>query len=306
MELRHLRYLVAVAEEQSFLRAAQRLRVAQSALSKQIQDLEREIGVALFHRVPRGVRLTPGGEAFVREARNTLANAERAVRAAQAAEDAGEAVLRFGHGALGARAPFVLQLMTTFRRMYPGTEIAVHHLEEAEQHKAVMDGTIDLAVTYIAESPNNGMASVLLMDCACDGVLLPADHPLAQNERVHLRELADLTYLSPSTQHWPRLCRAIFNAFAERGLTVSRTRAMKPDTHTGIMEVAVGGGWVLANDAYEAVYRTITPDIVFRRFYDAPIPVHLGLIWNEQTTSRWVQPMVDLARQSSPLAMAMG
>jgi DNA-binding transcriptional LysR family regulator len=299
MELRHLRYLVAVAEEQSFLRAARRLRVAQSALSKQIQDLEREIGVELFHRVPRGVRLTPGGEAFVREARSTLANAERAVRTAQEARDAGEAVLHLGHGALGARAPFVLQLMATFRRTYPGTEIAVHHLEEADQHKALMDHTIDLAVTYLAEPPEEGLASVLLMECACDGVLIPADHPLAQHDRVHLRELTALTYLSPSTQHYPRLCRAIFSGFAERGLAVTRTRAMATDTHTGIMEVAVGGGWVLANDAYEAVYRNITPDIVFRRFHEPPIPMHLGLIWNAETTSRWVQPMVDIARQSS-------
>jgi hypothetical protein len=80
---------------------------------------------------------------------------------------------------------------------------------------------------------------------------------------------------------------------------------MAADTHTGIMQVAVGGGWVLANDAYEAVYRPITPDIVFRRFYEPPIMVHLGLIWNDQTSSRWVQPMVDLARRSSPPAVSV-
>src|SRR5205807_10589376 len=72
MELRHFRYFVAVAEEHSFAHAARRLRVAQPALSKQIRDLETELGVTLFERLPRGVRLTPAGEAFLADARGTL------------------------------------------------------------------------------------------------------------------------------------------------------------------------------------------------------------------------------------------
>src|SRR5207244_1591118 len=79
MELRHLRYFVAVAEEGSFLRAGRRLRVAQPALSKQIRDLEREVGVKLFERLPRGARVTPAGEHFLRDTRNTLESAMRAV-----------------------------------------------------------------------------------------------------------------------------------------------------------------------------------------------------------------------------------
>src|SRR5207302_1148991 len=79
MELRHLRYFVAVAEEGSFLRAAGRLRVAQPALSKQIRDLEREVGVKLFERLPRGARVTRAGEPFLSNARSALESATRAV-----------------------------------------------------------------------------------------------------------------------------------------------------------------------------------------------------------------------------------
>src|SRR2546423_15679082 len=82
MELRHFRYFVAVAEEHSFAHAARRLRVAQPALSKQIRDLETELGVTLFERLPRGVRLTPAGEAFLADARGTLEAAGRAVTGA--------------------------------------------------------------------------------------------------------------------------------------------------------------------------------------------------------------------------------
>src|SRR5439155_15726987 len=101
MELRHLRYFVAVAEEGSFVRAAGRLRVAQPALSKQIRDLEREVGVTLFHRLPRGIRLTPAGEAFLVEARGTLTAAGRAVTSARGAAKDGASDLEFAHGELG-------------------------------------------------------------------------------------------------------------------------------------------------------------------------------------------------------------
>src|SRR5258708_25552433 len=83
MELRHLRYFVAVAEEGSFLGAASRLRVAQPALSKQIHDLEHEVGVKLFERRPRGTRVTPAGEAFLRHAREALESAAPAVATAR-------------------------------------------------------------------------------------------------------------------------------------------------------------------------------------------------------------------------------
>src|SRR5256885_11604903 len=85
MELRHFRYFVAVAEEHSFAHAARRLRVAQPALSKQIRDLETELGVTLFERLPRGVRLTPAGGAFLADARGPLEAAGRPVTSAPSA-----------------------------------------------------------------------------------------------------------------------------------------------------------------------------------------------------------------------------
>jgi len=91
MELRHLRYFIAVAEERSFLAAAARLRVAQSALSKQVRDLEDELGATLFERGPRGVNLTASGRAFLVEARRTLDVASRAVATARGAARAAPA-----------------------------------------------------------------------------------------------------------------------------------------------------------------------------------------------------------------------
>src|SRR5256885_10692355 len=104
MELRHFRYFVAVAEEHSFAQAARRLRVAQPALSKQIRDLETELGVTLFERIPRGVRLTRSGEAFLADARGTLDAAGRAMISARSAGKNGASDLEFAHGELSVRS----------------------------------------------------------------------------------------------------------------------------------------------------------------------------------------------------------
>src|ERR1700740_732110 len=98
MELRHLRYFVAVAEEHSFIRAAERLHVAQPALSKQIRDLEVELGTVLFRRGPRGGPPPPAGRAFLVEARHTLEGATRAIASARGAAAGHDAPLRFAHG----------------------------------------------------------------------------------------------------------------------------------------------------------------------------------------------------------------
>src|SRR5207249_3811224 len=111
MELRHLRYFVGVAEEHGFARAARRLNVAQPALSKQIHDLETELGVALFERLPRGVRLTRAGEAFFIEARNTLAGAVRALAPARC-----QAVGAVGGAADAHLAPLGLAALARFPR----------------------------------------------------------------------------------------------------------------------------------------------------------------------------------------------
>src|SRR5207245_11335686 len=123
MELRHLRYFVAVAEEGSFLRAASRLRVAQPALSKQIRDLEREIGVKLFERLPRGARVTPAGEHFLRDARNTLESAARAVARARRADSASG--LKFAHSELYVYTSVVLEPLAAFPQAAPETRVRV-------------------------------------------------------------------------------------------------------------------------------------------------------------------------------------
>src|SRR5919108_1111767 len=118
MELRHLRYFIAVAEEHSFSGAANRLRVAQPALSKQIRDLEIELGTVLFERGPRGVHLTASGRAFLVEARHTLDNASRAVASARGAAAGRDSPLRFASGSVATYGRDIERLLASFRDVH--------------------------------------------------------------------------------------------------------------------------------------------------------------------------------------------
>src|SRR5919197_1455718 len=141
MELRHLRYFVAVAEELHFGRAAQRLHIAQPPLSQQIRRLEHDLGVTLFHRTNRRVALTDAGRVFLVEARSTLAQAERAreVASRAAREDGG--ALAIGYMA-SAEVNVFPRLLPAFRRRHPNIEITFQLLGASEQLEALREGQI--------------------------------------------------------------------------------------------------------------------------------------------------------------------
>src|SRR3989442_3076947 len=295
MELRHLRYFVAVAEERSFLRASGRLRVAQPALSKQIRDLERELGVQLFERLPRGARLTGAGQAFLRDARTTLESASRAVATARQAES--KTALSFAHGDLYVYTPVVLELLAAFRRASPETTLRVVRVSDAEQQAALRERRIDVAATFVATWPVPGLEALQLADCTCTGVLLPATHPLAAERRIQLRELTDLTWLHPSERTRPDVYRALRAALGSRGLVPARHHGRRGDTASNV-SIAAGDAWTLANCTVAAVYADMEASIVYRPFIDPPIPLWFAPLWPSDWSSPLVQTLVEGARRT--------
>src|SRR5712672_4133672 len=132
MELRHFRYFVAVAEARSFVGAATRLRIAQPALSKQIRDLEIELGTVLFERGPRGVSLTAAGRAFLVEARHTLDVASRAVASARGAALGRDSPLRVAHGELASYGTDLENLLARFRDGNPDAQVEITSNHDGE------------------------------------------------------------------------------------------------------------------------------------------------------------------------------
>jgi DNA-binding transcriptional LysR family regulator len=196
MELRHLRYFVAVAEELHFGRAAERLRIAQPPLSRQIRDPEREIGTPLFERVPRGVELTPAGRAFLPEARLTLAQAERAQRSAQRAAQGETGRLRVGFVEAATHSGILPDVLSFFRAHLPSVGLSLFELDALRQAEAFQDGRIDIGILH---SPPLDSARWLRVDPFYrEPVILAVSktHPLAARTRLTLGALAAESFVS--------------------------------------------------------------------------------------------------------------
>ena len=139
MELRHLRYFVAVGEEQHYRRAAQRLRVAQPALSRQIQMLEEEIGFELFERLPRGVKITDAGKLFLDDARRILQEVNDAIGRAKRIASGQSGTLRIGFVESISWQGVVPDSLRDFRQHQPGVELQLRSLRSIEQIAAIQD-----------------------------------------------------------------------------------------------------------------------------------------------------------------------
>lgn len=157
MELRHLRYFVAVAEALSFRKAARRLAVSAAALSQQVADLEHEFGLKLFYRNPRRVELTEVGRVFLGGARRTLASAQEAM--AQAQEAARGERGRLSIGTIGPLMHgFLPEALARFRQRFPLVEVTVLHMDNRTQVEALLNGTIMLGLGYVDPNLEGGEA----------------------------------------------------------------------------------------------------------------------------------------------------
>ncbi|WP_217546321.1 LysR substrate-binding domain-containing protein [Streptomyces sp. GbtcB6] len=188
MELRTLRYFVAVAEELHFGRAAARLHMSQPPLSRAIKALETEIGARLFERSPAGVALTPVGAVLLDEARALLDQADRLrVRVATAA-GAGAGVLTVG--LLGdSTDPGVRRLAHAYRERHPGVEIRIRETDLTDPTCGLHAGAVDIALTRAPFDETGLVVRELRADPV--GALLRADDPLADRESLELADLAD-------------------------------------------------------------------------------------------------------------------
>src|ERR1700728_2111358 len=143
MELRHLRYFLAVGEEQHYGRAARRLRVAQPAISRQIQDLEAEVGFKLFERLPRGVKLSAAGNLFLRDARRILQEVNEAVGRAGRVARGLSGTLRVGFAENASWRGVVPESFRRFRELQPDAELQLRPLASVEQIEAIRLGRLD-------------------------------------------------------------------------------------------------------------------------------------------------------------------
>jgi DNA-binding transcriptional LysR family regulator len=272
IDIRQLRYFQAVAEELHFGRAAARLAIAQPALSRQIQQIEQELGTPLLRRTQRRVELLPAGALLLERSRaiqQELARTLSDVRRTGTGE-LGRLALGFIHSSTYGLLPSIIR---RFRQLYPAIELELHEMPITVQHAALLRGTIDVGLLRVQPAP----AELEVVPVLADPFLLavPASHPLAPRTRVRLRSVADEPFVMFTKSDAPlfhdrveALCRQA--GFAPRVVQ----HATQIHTVVGLVGAGLGVAVVPASG------RNLHPrQVRFVQIADKAEPVHVALAW---------------------------
>jgi DNA-binding transcriptional LysR family regulator len=284
VELRHLRYFVAVAEELHFRRAAERLHVSQPPLSQQIRALERELGVELFSRNRRRVELTAPGRALLGRAREILAAVDDAVETTRrvARGEAGELAVGFVGSAMYGALPDVLR---EFRAMRPGVGLRLRELPTGAALDALAEGRIDVGVVRPAQVDAGIALDVVAREAVV--VALPEAHRLAGRRRLALRDLAGEDFVLLARREAPGL-RAAIDALGAEPHEVQEVAEVR--TVLGL--VAAGVGVSLVPEAVAGAERA---GVRFLPLAGRAPTVDLALAWREDDGSPALAAFRELA-----------
>src|SRR5258706_7471134 len=213
MELRHLRYFVAVGEEQHYGRAAQRLRVAQPALSRQIQYLEDEVGFKLFERLPRGVKLSAAGKLFLEDTRRILQQVnEAAARAARVARGQ-SGTLRIGFTENSSWRGVVPDSLRRFRERQPDAELQLTPATSLEQIEALRSGRLDAGFVFNMPKTDAELDHIPVASQHVE-LAVPKGHALARMKNIRLRDLVDASFVWFPRREAPAFyCRLMHECF---------------------------------------------------------------------------------------------
>jgi LysR family transcriptional regulator, hca operon transcriptional activator len=261
LELRHLRYFVAVAEARSLkLAAAEKLHTTQPSLSRQIRDLENEVGTPLFVRGARGVDLTPAGRVFLDHARVMLSQAEVAVQSARQIAYPAKPSFALGF-MIGHDNTWLPESLKLLRDVLPNIHLVISTQNSPQLAAALLHGGIDLAFLRMEDGSSDLDFRTLVEESF--EVFLPSNHPLAAKETVSLAEIAEETFISVSgtalsiSGKQPALRRAIDRFLNESGIEIKPSHEV--DNLGGIMSLIVSTGGIALLPRYA---KTFLPDAV--------------------------------------------
>jgi DNA-binding transcriptional LysR family regulator len=290
MELRHLRYFIAVAEELHFGRAAEKLCIAQPPLSQQIQQLERELGFLLFHRTNRRVELSAAGQMFLNEARDVMASLEKAVHAGRrvARGETGWLGIGFVGSATYQALPAVL---SAYRERYPDVELVLRELVSGKQIQALRDKRIHVGFARPAIQEEDILSEIVLGEPLM--AALPETHRLSSTSALNLSALADEPFILFPRHPSP--------SFADYLLAVCGRSGFRPhvvqetsEIHTAISLVAAGVGVTLVPASVQCMHRE---GVVFAPL-ENPAPVtELALAYRRDDNSATLRAFVDTAKE---------
>ena len=277
MELRHLRYFTAVAEALNFTRAAAQLRVVQPALSRQIQDLEEELGVDLLRRSPRGVTLTAEGRLFLEETRELLKRADESVARVRALARGEYGELHVGY----APSPPVEVLppaLAAFQKAAPRVRVVLHDLASDEMIARLLDGTLHLGITVEPGAEVSGDIHFEELRRYPFCIALAAGHPFARKKSVTLAEVATQPLVGLSRRDYTEYHQMLDRLFAP---VKTRPRiAVECDGSTSMLtELEAGNAIGIVSDLFR---RIAGRRLVYRRVSDSNESHSIGIARTKQ------------------------
>jgi DNA-binding transcriptional LysR family regulator len=300
MELRHLRYFCAVAEEGTFSKASRVLHVSQSAISEQIADLEREIGGALLDRQPRQTRLTPHGELFLDEAKKTLLAAERAIDIARRSLHGQIGTLAIGFFLWGS-GDFFSRIIRDYRSLHPDVRLSLYEMHANVQMEALVSGRIDVGFTRPLEPPFDRTLRAELLYRDPIVVALPREHPLA-GKPVSINALATERFILCERQLTPALFDSILALCSAAGFApeISHYCSGWPSVLT-LVESGEGIALVPSGARYLA-----TRGLVFSELQPDTTHVGISLAWNPLRVNPIVEGFLQLIRANKSRIQGLG
>jgi DNA-binding transcriptional LysR family regulator len=291
MELRHLRYFVAVAEEQNVTRAAARLHVSQPPLSRQIRDLEDELGVALFDHGAKSVRLTEAGKVFLTEARAVVQRADEAVQMVKAVANGQRGEIHVGY-APSLTVELLPRALKHFQEISPGVRVQLHDSSTQDMLRGLRDGKLHVAL-LVQVSPKvlADFAFEELQRYAVCVAVHPA-HPLARARKVTLKHVAAERLIAFTLADYPEYHAWIADLFAPLGRAPQIVE--EHDSATSLIAaVEAGRGVALVSQSFDCLSG---PRLKIRPLTPAPPPLVVGIARRKSAPSAITEAFVAAAK----------
>jgi DNA-binding transcriptional LysR family regulator len=292
MELRQLQYFLAVAEELNFGRAAARLGIAQPPLSRQIRQLEQELGVELFSRTKRRVDLTEAGRVFLEEARQILSRVEQGVRVAQRAShgEIGRLVVGFEGSSTYDVIPVALKV---YRERFPEVDLVVYAMTTEEQIQALLENRIDIGFVVSPLNDKRLTIEIILREALI--LAIPESHPLVAREEVRVRELSSESFIMFQRHRGCGLYDQVI-ALCQRAGFSPRVIQEADEMQVMLGFVAAGLGITLLSASVQQFQR---PGVIYRTLQPSTPKVALALAWRRDDPSAVLQAFIEVVREST-------
>jgi DNA-binding transcriptional LysR family regulator len=291
MELRHLRYFVAVAEAENVSRAALKLRVSQPGISRQIRDLEDEIGFPLFERSAKSVRLTAAGKVFLTEAREVLLHAESAVKKARDVAHNGSGEIHVGY-APSLTVQILPQVLRKFQEQFPHVRVSLHDLSSEEMLSQLGAKTLQVALTIHPPAKMLRELSYFELARYAMVVAVAPNHPLAKLKAITLQQVAPEPLIGLSRKEYPEAHADTKKLFAAIGKKPNFAEEHEGGTSI-IAAVEAGRGIALVPSSLECIVGTRVKLLPLK---PALPPIRVGAVWVKENESELVKKFIAAAQ----------